>query len=140
MSSTDWSRSSIAEVLLAVVVLASATVLATTSPIRLPSGLETGIVFGPPALLGGVSVFRVVTGSRHLGALISGLLGVSTLGLVAWSGLTLALISTGGVFFGGLFVLTAGTALAVTVLVRAVLRVAIPPMSSPLETDAPSDE
>ena len=139
MSSTNWSRYLIVEAGLAVVVLTSAALSTLTSSARLSSGLETALVFGPATLLGSVSVLRLRTERRQFGSLLSGLLGVITLGLVGWSGLTLAIVSTDGVFFGGLFVLVAGTALAVTVLVRTGLRWrTLPPFSS--DTAEPSDD
>lgn len=126
MSSVDRSTLRAIETLLAAAVLAVAVVVFTDLPEPWPAWPTVGPVpvdpeLVVPGLLGLAAVAGALADGLGVGPVVSGALGALTAVLALLSGHTLV-VAEGGVFFGGLFTLAAGVALAVVVLVRAAAR------------------
>lgn len=112
-----WLRA--AELVLAIGSIALvASLFSTVTGPTLPEFL----IFLLPGLLATATIAGSFLDGRRVVSIAVGGLGVLTLGLVAWSGYTLYAVETGGVFFGGLFVIVSGGLLAAAVVFRFALR------------------
>lgn len=79
------------------------------------------VVFAGPAALAVTALAGTWLDGLSIGTTLVAVLSVLTLVMVVWSVATLLFATTGGVFFGWLFVLIAAVPLAVVVLVRTLL-------------------
>lgn len=115
------------EIVLAVMVLFNGVFTATSVPHPYPTWPTRGTIpINPelvvPCLLGIAVLVRVGAAGFSPGAVISGILGASTVYLAITSLHALYVSQTGGVFWGGLYTLVSGVCLAVVVVGRTAAR------------------